>query len=274
MEAFICKTCGVQHRPSPEPPDRCIICDDERQYVGWQGQEWTTLGEMRAQGYANELREHERGLSGIATRPHFAIGQRALLVQTSGGNLLWDCITYVDDETVARVRQLGGIQAIAASHPHFYGSMVEWSLAFGGAPVYVPEADAQWAVRRDSDVRYWSGSREVLPGLTLIQCGGHFEGSAVAHWPDGAEGRGVLLTGDTIAVAQDRRYVTFMRSYPNYIPLPVPAIEGIVNAVAGYRFDRIYGGWWTSVVSDGAYEAVRRSAERYVRWIDASSPDG
>jgi len=250
-----------------------VICDDERQYVGWQGQQWTTLSEMQAQGYANELHVHEPGLTGIGTRPHFAIGQRALLVQTSGGNLLWDCLTYVDDRTVAQVRALGGVQAIAASHPHFYGSMVEWSLAFENAPVYVPAADAQWAVRRDSDVRYWSGSLEVLPGLTLIQCGGHFEGSAVAHWSQGADGRGALMTGDTIAVAQDRRYVTFMRSYPNYIPLPPSSIQKIVEAVSGYTFERLYGGWWTSVIDEGAHEAVRRSANRYLRWI-GEPPDG
>lgn len=266
MRAFICKTCGVQHAASQEPPARCVICEDERQYVGWAGQQWTTLAELKEGGYRNELREHEPGLTGIGTQPWFAIGQRALLVQTPQGNVLWDCITYLDDETVERVRALGGVQAIAFSHPHFYGSMIEWSHAFEAA-VYVPKADEQWVTRPDAAVQLWEGQVELLPGVTLIQCGGHFAGSAVLHWAAGAAGKGALLTGDSIAVVQDRRYVSFMWSYPNIIPLPASAVTGIVEAVRPYPFDRIYGGWWHSVVDSDARAAVERSAERYLRQI-------
>jgi hypothetical protein len=267
MTPYICRTCGVQHAESESPPERCIICEDERQYVGWGGQQWTTLDEMRAGDYHNDLREHEPGLTGIGTRPHFGIGQRALLVQTPAGNALYDCITYIDDETVDAVRALGGIDAIGVSHPHFYGSLIEWSHAFGSAPVYIPEADIGWVTRPDPAVRPWSGAVEVVPGLTLVQTGGHFEGSAVLHWAAGAEGRGVLLTGDSIAVAQDRRYVTFMWSYPNFLPLGEAAVRGIAEAVRPYEFDRIYGGWWPLVVDRDAKRAVERSAERYIARI-------
>lgn len=267
MENYICQTCGVQHAESQGPPAHCIICEDERQYIGRGGQQWTTLAEMRGAGYRNEITTLEPALSGIQTRPQFAIGQRALLVQTGPGNFLWDCISYIDGETVDRVNEIGGLAGISVSHPHFYGVMIEWSHAFGGAPVYIPAADRQWVVRPDPAVRWYEGSRQVLPGLTLVPCGGHFEGSAALHWADGAEGKGALLTGDTIAVAQDRRYVTFMRSYPNYIPLSAAAIRGILDSLRPYRFDRIYGGWWESDVRENARQAVERSAERYIRQI-------
>ncbi len=271
MPAYICKTCGAQHAESERPPERCIICEDERQYVGWGGQQWTTLAEMTEQGYANRLQDAEPGLMGIDTRPQFAIGQRALLVRTPQGNFLWDCISYLDEETVRQVRELGGVSGISVSHPHFYGVMVEWSHAFGNAPIYIPEADREWVVRPDPAFQWYSGSKEVLPGVTLVQCGGHFEGSAVLHWAEGADGGGALLTGDTISVAQDRRYVTFMRSYPNYIPLGEAAVRGVVEAVRPYAYRRIYGGWWGSVVLDDAKAAVERSAERYVRYIAGRS---
>ena len=116
MVAYICATCGVQHEPSDEPPDHCIICEDERQYIGWSGQRWTTLEELRA-GHQNEIHD-DLGLIGIGTKPAVAIGQRALLVQSAEGNLLWDCITVIDDATVDAVRKLGGLRAIAISHPH------------------------------------------------------------------------------------------------------------------------------------------------------------
>jgi glyoxylase-like metal-dependent hydrolase (beta-lactamase superfamily II) len=270
-ECHICLTCGTQHAASEGPPERCIICEDERQYIGWGGQQWTTLEAMKNAGHSNRVQEvsDEPGLWSIDTRPRFGIGQRALLVQTPAGNFLWDCITYLDDQTIERVRELGGIAGISVSHPHFYGTMIEWSHAFGGAPVYVPEADREWVVRPDAVVEYYEGSREVLPGVTLVQVGGHFEGSGVLHWAQGADGRGALLTGDSIAVAADREWVTFMRSYPNYIPLHREALDGIVAALEPYDFDRIHGGWWELTVEKGAKEAVRRSAERYKRWIGA-----
>jgi glyoxylase-like metal-dependent hydrolase (beta-lactamase superfamily II) len=265
-EAFICRTCGVQQTPSESPPERCPICDDERQYVGWNGQQWTTLEEMGQEGFRNAVRD-DLGLTGIGTRPRFAIGQRALLVQSEHGNVLWDCTSLIDDDTVRSVEGLGGLAAIAFSHPHFYGSMVEWSRAFGGAPMYVPEADRQWVLRDDPAIRAWSDRVELAPGLTLLQTGGHFEGSAALHWAEGAGGKGALLVGDTAPVVQDRRYVSFMRSYPNYIPLPESAVRRILDTVLPFPFDRIYGGWWGDVVAEAGHRSMQLSAERYIRYL-------
>jgi hypothetical protein len=269
MTSYICKTCGVQHAESQQPPEKCLICEDERQYVGWDGQQWTTLEEMKVAGYRNDIRQLEPGLTGVGITPSFSIGQRALLVQTQQGNVMWDCISYIDNESIAAVQALGGIRAIAVSHPHFYDSMVEWSHAFNGAVIHIPEADRQWVMRPDPAIRYWDGSPlEVLPGVTLIQCGGHFDGSAVLHWAAGAEGKGVLLVGDTITVVPDRRYVSFMYSYPNLIPLSVEAVQQVVDAVEPYQFDRVYGGWWGRDVMTGGKEAVRRSFQRYIQFIN------
>jgi glyoxylase-like metal-dependent hydrolase (beta-lactamase superfamily II) len=268
MKNYICKTCGTQYAAAITPLDSCTICEDERQYVGWNGQQWTTLAEMRGEGFRNELRPLEPRLFGIGIEPAFAIGQRSLLVVTPGGNVLWDPVSYMDDKAVAEIRGLGGIQAISVSHPHFYSSMVEWSHAFAGAPIYLPAADREWVMRSDPVIRFYEGGLALFPGVTLIQCGGHFPGSAVLHWAAGANGRGVLVTGDTIMVVQDRRYVSFMHSFPNLIPLSAEAVVGIVEAVMPYHFDRIYGGWWERTVSAGAMDALVRSARRYIRAIE------
>lgn len=264
MPHFICITCGSQFAETSDPPEHCPICEDERQYIGWGGQQWTTLAELRAD-HRPIFREEEPGLLGIGTGPKFAIGQRALLVQTPAGNVLWDCISLLNEESVERVQSLGGISAIAISHPHYYSSMVEWSRALD-APVYLHAADREWVMRPDPCVHFWEGeTHELLPGLTLIRCGGHFEGGTVLHWGQGAEGRGVLLSGDIIQVVPDRRYVSFMRSYPNLIPLPAHVVRHIAATVEPYPFERIYGAWFDLRVAAEGKEAVRRSAERYVR---------
>jgi glyoxylase-like metal-dependent hydrolase (beta-lactamase superfamily II) len=269
VQAFVCVTCGVEQAPTPERPSRCPICEDERQYVRQGGQTWTTLDDLRAGGHRIVLREQEPGLTGIGVEPPFGIGQRALLVRTPNGNVLWDCVGYIDDAAIDAIGARGGIAGIAMSHPHFYGAMVEWSRAFGGAPIYIPSADRDWVQYNDSAIVAWEGRREVVPGVTLIQCGGHFEGSAVLHWAAAGGGAGALLVGDTMTVVPDIRYVSFMRSYPNQIPLPAEAVRRIVAAVRPYAFDRVYGGWWDRVMPAGGIEAVERSARRYLRWIGA-----
>ena len=260
---YICATCGVQFAPTEAPPERCPICEDERQYVGWSGQRWTTLEDLRKE-HRDQVRD-DCGLTGIGTEPSFAIGQRALLVRSPQGNLLWDCITVIDDATVEAVRKLGGVRAIAISHPHYYSSMVEWSRAFD-APVVLHSADKRWVMRPDDCIEFWSGETKSLwDGMTLIRGGGHFEGGTMLHWPTGADGRGALLSGDIIQVAQDRRWVSFMYSFPNYIPLSTAEVDHVVAAVEPFEFDRIYGAWWDRNVASDAKNAVRRSAERYKR---------
>ena len=212
----------------------------------------------------NVIKRIDDNLVGIGTHPSFAIGQRALLVQSPQGNVLWDCVSLLDEATVAALRSLGGVSAIAISHPHFYTSMVSWSRAFD-APVYIHADDRQWVMQPDPAIVHWEGeTREIGEGLALIRCGGHFPGSAVLHWAAGANGKGALLSGDTLQVVPDRDYLSFMYSYPNLIPLPAKLVRQIVQSVEPFSFDRIYGGWWDRVVSKDAKASVKRSADRYI----------
>lgn len=266
MPAFICVTCGTQYPPADAPPASCPICLDERQYVTLAGQTWTTLAEMRGP-YFNAFRRHEPGLMGIGSVPGFAIGQRALLVQTPAGNVLWDCVTLIDDTTVELVRALGGIAAIAISHPHYYSSMVEWAHAFD-APVWLHEADRAHVMRPDPALRFWSGARHALmDGVTLVNAPGHFDGAAMLHWAAGAGGRGALLSGDIIQVAMDRKTAGFMRSYPNWIPLGPAAVRRIAATVEPFAYERVYGAWWDKAIMADGKTAVARSVERALKWL-------
>jgi glyoxylase-like metal-dependent hydrolase (beta-lactamase superfamily II) len=263
----------VQFAERAAPPAACPICEDERQFVNPQGQAWTTPDALR-RSHRNIFRAEEPGLVGIGMAPSFAIGQRALLVRTPNGNVLWDCTSLLDDAVADAVRAMGGIAAIAISHPHFYASVIDWSHAFGRAPVYLPAADRAFVMRPDPVVEFWDGERRTLPGgVSLVRCGGHFPGSTVLHWPAGADGRGALLTGDTIQALPDRAAVSFMYSYPNYIPLSAAAVQRIVAAVEPLAFDRIYGGWFDRVVPSGAKTVVARSAARYVNAIGVGGRD-
>lgn len=268
MNNYICITCGTQFSERPRKPDNCPICEDERQYVNPNGQQWTTLKTLQ-QNHRNVFQKKESGLYGIGTAPEVGIGQRALLVQTPEGNVLWDCLTLIDEATVDLINGLGGLEAIAISHPHYYSSMVDWSRAFGDIPVYLHAADRQWVMRPDERIHFWEGNTYQLSGdLTLIRAGGHFEGGTVLHWPSGADREGALLTGDILQVVADRKHLSFMYSYPNLIPLDVTTVSQIVERVNGYSYDRIYGAFWNRNITEDARQAVERSARRYLRAVE------
>ncbi|MGE5134195.1 MAG: MBL fold metallo-hydrolase [Gemmatimonadota bacterium] len=271
MPAWICATCGNHYPEAQSPPAECVICADERQWTPPSGQRWTTLADLVAAGHRSDIREVEPGLTGIGADPPVAIGQRGLLVQTGEGNLLWDPPGFLDGAAIEAVAAAGGLRAVTASHPHFYGAMAEWSAAFG-AQILVPEADRQWVTRPAPGIRTWAGTEPVLPGVTLIQCGGHFPGSAVVHWAGGAGGAGALFTGDTIFVTPGEDRVTFVWSAPNRIPLPEQAVRRVAESVRGYPFDRIYGGWWAPVVRQGARQVLEASASRYIQFLRGEVP--
>lgn len=261
---WICQTCAVEHADRIEV---CAICADERQWVPAEGQLWTTLDELVADGHHAEIADLEPDLWAITATPPVGIGQQSKLLRTPAGNLLWDPVGFVDADIAARVLELGDVRAIVASHPHMYGVQVEWSRVLGGPPVLVAEADQEWVARPDAVIETWSGDLEILPGVTLSQPGGHFPGSAVARWQAGADGRGVLLTGDTIFANPDRTSVSFMRSYPNRLPLSGAVVKRVADHVDRFDYDRLYGNFDNTIDAD-AKAIVHRSAERHAAWVN------
>jgi hypothetical protein len=272
-KAFLCVTCGTQFAPDWQVPATCPICADPRQYLGLDGQQWTTLTELRSKSH-NVIVQEEPDLYSIHSDPPFAIGQRAFLLRTPAGNVLWDCIALLDAQTIEAIEQLGGIAAIAISHPHYYTTMIEWSAAFADAPIHLHEADRQWVMRPHANIHYWSGSEHSLFGnLRLLNTPGHFDGFQVLHWPAGAEGRGALLSGDQPQVCMDTDWVSFMWSYPNFVPLSIDMVKELMKQYEHYSFDRIYGAFPKRTVRANAKAALRQSAERYIRATGARLND-
>jgi len=270
VENFICTACGTQFPASEAVPACCPICEDERQYIPETGQGWTTLAALR-RTHLTAFRD-EAGLIGVGDAPGFAINQRALLVPTPSGNILWDCIALLEPAAVRIIEALGGISAIAISHPHYYTTMLEWSCAFGDVPIYLHTADRAWVMNSGPAIRFWEGDTlGIGPGVTLIRSGGHFSGGQILHWAAGGQGEGAILAGDLLQVVADRRYLGFMRSYPNFIPLGAAAIREIEAVVSPWAFDAIYGAFWNRNIPSGARQAFAASIARHLAWLEKPS---
>ena len=268
MTCHICATCGTQYASRPAPPEECLICCDDRQAVGRNGQQWTTHDELLL---THHLRiEYDHRLLGVGLAQPFAIPQCALVVPADGVTVMWDCLSVVTDEGVEELRARGGVDLIAISHPHFYSSMVEWSEALGGVPILLHADDREWIGRSSPRIELWGGERRQLaPGLTLLHLPGHFPGSATLHWADPLCGTASLLVGDSLHVASDRRHVTVMHSVPNYLPVGPDTIRELQRRLADVHFDDLYGFTWGLNIIGNAKAAVDGSLERY---LEAISP--
>ena len=214
--------------------------------------------------------EEDEGLLGIGLAPDFAINQRALLLPTDAGNILWECVSLVTEEAVAALRARGGVDRIVISHPHFYTSMVEWSDALGGVAILLHEMDRAWVCRSSPHLQFWSGDEQRLSdSVTLIRCGGHFPGSTALHWAGGPRQGGALLPGDALQVVMDRRHVAFMYSYPNYIPMRPSDVRTMQLRLAAYAFEDVFGYTWGRNIIGGARQAVDESFARYLNTVSS-----
>jgi hypothetical protein len=89
------------------------------------------------------------------------------------------------------------------------------------------------------------------------------------HWAKGAGGRGVLCSADIATVTQDRKFSSFMWSYPNIIPLSASKVEGIAAAVAPFAFDAIYGHFFDRVIPTSK-QVFAASVARYLAAISGT----
>jgi len=258
----LCVTCGTAYEAAS--PQRCLICEDERQWVPASGQQWIDFAAL-TRSHQNKWQQLEAGLLSIKTVPAFAIGQRALLLRSGGGNILWDCIANLDPATAALIHGIGGLSAIAISHPHYYTTMQAWAAEFN-APIYLHADDRQWVMRDTPAIQFWQG--DVLPlnrEVDLVRLGGHFAGGCVLHWK--ANG-GVVLAGDIIQVAPGKDAVSFMWSYPNMLPLSAATVSDILRRCDALDFSRLYGAFEGQDVTQEAKQVVRRSGERYLLCLE------
>lgn len=152
-------------------------------------------------------------------------------MQTPQGNLLWDCITLLDDETIDQSQSAG-------RHPRHCHLPPPLLFVYGRVEPGLSSADLLARSRTSLGYAPRSGGsllgrrqmQNASEGLTLIRCGGHFMGAQVLHWAAGVEGKGALLTGDIIQVVADCRWVSLYYRTPNLIPLSAAKVQHIVDA--------------------------------------------
>lgn len=267
---WICATCAVETADLDSPPGTCEICADERQWVPASGQRWTTLAELAAAGTTTVWREVEPDLYGVTATPQVGIGQQTMVLRTASGAVVFDPLGFVDAAAIEHVRALGPVLAVVASHPHMYGCQTEWAAALE-APVVLNVHDREWC-RRPDRVTFFEETHELGADVTLHRVGGHFRGQTVAEWRPGNEGRGVLFAGDAVFPNPDRRSVSFLRSYPNRLPLSGAVVQRIARQLEGLHFDRLYNNFGAVVPAD-AKAVLRFSADRHAAWTDGHHDD-
>lgn len=261
-QAPVCTACGTQFNVRFDETDNCPICSDDRQHIPETGQGWTTLEQLSR---TNSLltKQLDSQLYEIKIVPTFAIGQRAFLILTPGGNILWDCVSLINEPIVEFIKSKGGLKAIAISHPHYYSTMNEWASAFD-CPVYIHASDEQWIFNRGEHVSLWAGCEENLwDEIKIINIGGHFPGSSVLHVPS-ISVKGTIFCGDTFYISPSLKHMAPMYSYPNKIPLPIEEVRRIKECMRQIEFDSMLGFYDFQNVYGSAKKTLIDSLEKYV----------
>ena len=272
---LICAACGTQFDVENRSLlKHCRICDDPRQFVPVTGQAFTTLAELKAGPYVNKWKalDFDQRFYSIWTEPKIAIGQRCILIKTPLGNVLWDCITFLDHETISKINEMGGLAAIVISHPHYYTTHLEWADTFD-CPVYLSWEDKEWLNRLDRLGKartFIEGKEEEIEvrgektGVKALKLGGHFPGSLVCL----AFGR--LLVADTLVTTPSglgdwsigpdggkrgrppgMTSFAFMWSIPNMIPLSADEIQSMWDVLKAHEFESTHGAFVGTEIRDG-----------------------
>ncbi len=261
QQAKVCATCGT-HYAVNDSIDICKICADDRQYIPDGGQVWTTHDQLLRNNSVRILRIHDKVYE-LQIKPTFAIGQRALLILSDQGNILWDCIPLLNEPVIDFIKAHGGLKAIAFSHPHYYSNMNEWADVFD-CPIYIHQSDEEWIVNKGKHVTLWKGDEKQLwDGIRIINIGGHFPGSSILHVSFLSK-EGSVFCGDTIAIAPSKMHVAVMYSYPNRIPLPLKEMERIRKRLATIPFDILYGFYSDQNLHENVKQLVEKSLAKYV----------
>jgi glyoxylase-like metal-dependent hydrolase (beta-lactamase superfamily II) len=257
----ICTTCGTQYPPNKSVPQLCHICNDDRQYINEDGQSWTSMGSL-VKAYHTQINKITTGLYSIKTTPDFALANRAFIVQSAGGNILWDCVPYIDSNAIEFINSIGGLQAIAFSHPHYYSTMNEWATLFD-CLIYIHQNDSEWIIYRSEKIKHWSGdSLPLWDDISIKHTGGHFAGSCVLQVP-ALSPKGVLLSGDSLYISRSKRHIAVMHSYPNQILLSKNEFEAFDRKTKGLNFDTMYGAFDNQNLEGNAMTIFSASMQRY-----------
>jgi glyoxylase-like metal-dependent hydrolase (beta-lactamase superfamily II) len=261
-QSTICTTCGTKFPDDQKSPELCPICNDDRQFINLKGQSWTTSEDLE-KSHAVKISKINNRLHYLTIKPDFAIGQRAFLLLSASGNILWDCIPLLNDTTKAFIHEHGGLKAIAFSHPHFYSNMNEWAEEFD-CPIYIHEKDKAWIFNPGPHIQLWNGDEKPLwDDIKLAHVGGHFPGSSMLHIAGMSNG-GVMLCGDSLYISRSRRHTAVMFSYPNSIPLLKEDFAAFYEKCSKLKFDTLYGATFEGQDLEGnAYPIFTKSMNRY-----------
>jgi glyoxylase-like metal-dependent hydrolase (beta-lactamase superfamily II) len=259
-QSNICITCGTYY-PTGQTPELCITCLDERQYIPATGQGWTTP-EQLTRNHSIKVKKLQEKLYELEINPIFAIGQRALLVLSENGNVLWDCIPLLDELIIEFIKSKGGLKAIGFSHPHYYSNMNEWAETFD-CPIYIHNNDASCIVNKGRHVKLWQGDEIALwNGIRIINIGGHFAGSSILHVPF-LSTEGTIICGDTLFLSPGKKHFSVMYSYPNRMPLPLHEMQRVKKRLDSIPFDAFYGYQNLQNLTENVKEIFTESMKRY-----------
>ena len=250
LPVFFSATCGCWPRHFAAPPS-CPLCLDARHVVPQTGWSFRTLDEAQSL-YPCHWEELETGVWRFWNDPVSGIGSMSYLFSGPSGNLMFEGCSVYSEAALDHIGALGGVQVLAASHPHSYGALWQIQDRFDPELALHP-ADLPWS---SAVCVTWPFDSALgpLPGLELHLTGGHFDGHTILF----DRRRQILCCGDALKFELDpgdRRQATAISTHKAFvrgIPLTPGELRRYREVFAPLDFIQT----WTP------FEQVRNSGRR------------
>ncbi len=212
LPAFFCDNCGFWQRHFAVPPS-CPLCLDARHVVPQIGWRFRTIEEA-CRLYPCHWEELESGVWRFWNDPVSGIGSMAYLFRSPSGNMMFEGCAAFSPAALDHIAALGGVQVLAASHPHSYGALWQIQDRFDPELALHP-GDLAWS---SAVCVTWpfDDLLEPLPGLALHLTAGHFDGHTVLF----DRTRGILCCGDALKFEldpADRRRATTISTHKAFV---------------------------------------------------------
>lgn len=233
LSYFACANCGFwQHHFVP--PD-CSVCSDVRNDLPADG--WRFLPETEvAATHGGNAREVASGLWAFTTTPELGLSGTGWLIVRENGNIGFEAAPYYTAEMLDKIRLLGGIAVLAASHVHGYGALFQLQQEFSPA-LAIHTGDLQLTKGFRVTLPF-DEAVEIAPGYTLIPVGGHYTGQVALYDAPGRR----LFCGDMFKVEQHNGRSVALSSHKAFhkdIPLTHAELRRYRDAIAQCDFDAL-----------------------------------
>lgn len=234
---YACSHCGswILWFDTREPVF-CKNCMDVRNALPDEDFTYIHINEAR-KTYTTKWREVLPGLWDFYTEPQLGLGSHGWLIIREAGNIAFEAAPHYSREAIDKIKSLGGIRILAASHPHGYGALWELQEAFDPTLIiHKNDLEHTKAFRVNHPI---DDFEELDRNHIMIRLGGHYDGQTALFDAE----KKLLFAGDALKIEFDASgepvALSCHKGFHYHIPLTPDELRHYQKVFSMYDFEHV-----------------------------------